>query len=108
MKKKSPFTELLKNEIISKESYLFQIEQIKVSEQTYFFRLEVFDSKQKSILKLKLQIEPDENLKKLKMGSSISKVGLFSLASKNIFQLVKDGLGNAIGEGRLPFLPNLS
>ena len=58
-----------------------------------------------SIFKFKIQIDLDENLKKIKVGTSINKVGLLNLSSKNFFQLIKDGAENAIGEGRFPFFP---
>lgn len=108
MKKKSPFSYLLKNEKLSKESYLFQLEHIKKSTNLFFLKLEIHNYKQELVFKFKIQIEPDNNLKKLKSGQSISKVGLISWSNKNTFQLIKDGLENAVGEGRIPFLPSLS
>jgi hypothetical protein len=108
VKKKSPFSDLLKSEKLSKESYLFQLEHLKVSTNLFFLKLEVHNYKQELVFKFKIQIEPDNNLKKLKSGQSISKVGLISWSNKNAFQLIKDGLENAVGEGRIPFLPSLS
>ncbi len=107
MKKKSPFTELLKNETMTKDSYLFNIEHFRASEETIFLKIEVFNYKLLSIFKFKVQIYLDENLKKLKVGGSINKVGLVSLSSKNVFQLIKGVLENAIEDGRIPFFPNL-
>lgn len=105
MKKKSPFTELLKNEQLTKDSYLFNIEHSRISEEIMFLSFQVFNNNQKSIFKLKVQVEITENLKNLPIGKSSNKVGLVSLSSKNFFELIKDGLGNAIGDGRIPFLP---
>jgi hypothetical protein len=45
-------------------------------------------------------------LNSLHVGKSSSKVGLISLSSKNFFEKIKDGIGNAIGDGRIPFLPS--
>lgn len=105
MKKKSPFTELLKNETLTKDSYLFHIEHFRASEETIFLKVEVFNYKLLSIFKFKVQIDLDEDLKKLKVGGSINKVGLVNLSSKSFSQLFKDGLESAIGEGRIPFFP---
>jgi hypothetical protein len=44
-------------------------------------------------------------LKNIPIGKSINKVGLVSLSSKSLFEMFKDGIGNAITEGRLPYFP---
>lgn len=105
MKKKSPFTELLKNEQLTKDSYLFNIEHSRFAEDIMFLTFEVFNSQKKSVFKLKIQVDIIEDLKNLPVGKSSSKVGLISLSSKNFFEMMKDGIGNAIGDGRIPFLP---
>lgn len=104
MKKRSPFTEILKNERITKDSYLFNIEHSRISDEIMFLTFEVFNYNQKSIFKLKIQVDITEDLKSLPVGKSSSKVGLVSLSSKNFLELMKDGIGNAIGDGRIPFL----
>ncbi len=104
MKKRSPFTELLKNERITKDSYLFNIEHSRISDEIMFLTFEVFNYNQKSIFKLKIQVNITEGLKSLPVGKSSGKVGLVSLSSKNFLELMKDGIGNAIGDGRIPFL----
>lgn len=105
MKKKSPFTELLKNELLTKDSYLFNVEHSRIAEDIMFLTFQVFNHDQKSIFKLKVQVDITETLKSLPVGKSSSKVGLVSLSSKNFFEMMKDGIGNAIGDGRIPFFP---
>ena len=107
MKKKSPFTELLRNEKLSKESYLFNIEHSRVTEDIIFLKFEVFSYQKKSVFKLKLQIDINDNLKNIPVGKSISKVGLVSLSNRNFIQMFKDGVGNAVGDGRIPFFPGI-
>jgi len=107
MKKKSPFTELLKNEELTKDSYLFNVEHSRVSEDQLFLKFEVFNYKKELVFKFKIQIDMNENFKNLKVGKSINKVGFISLSNKNFFQMIKDGVGNAIGDGRIPFLPGI-
>lgn len=105
MKKKSPFTELLKDEELTKDSYLFNIEQSRLAEDKMFLTFEVFNYQKKSVFKLKIQIDLTESLKAVPVGKSINKVGFISLSEKNFCQMVKDGVGNAIGDGRIPFFP---
>ena len=105
MKKKSSFSEILKNETLTKESYLFQIEQTRAAQSIGFFKIEVFNYKKQSVFKFKIQIDLSKELQKLKIGESISKVGLVSLSNKNFYQMLKGGIENAIGEGRIPFAP---
>lgn len=104
MKKKSPFTELLKNEPLTKDSYLFNIEHSRFAEDIMFLTFEVFNNQKKSVFKLKIQVDIVEDLKSLPVGKSSGKVGLVSLSSKNFFEMMKDGIGNAIGDGRIPFI----
>ena len=70
-----------------------------------FLTFEVFNYCQRSIFKLKVQVDITEALKSLPVGKSSRKVGLVSLSSKNFFEIMKDGIGNAIVDGRIPFLP---
>ncbi len=105
MRKKSLFSELLQNESLNKDSYLFNIEHTRPSEELAFLKIEVFNNKMISIFKFKIQTYLDENLKKIQVGTSINKVGMLNLSNKNFFQLIKDGAESAIGEGRIPFLP---
>lgn len=105
MKKKNPFIELLKNESLNKDSYLFQIEQSKMTEELAFLKIEVFNHKKETIFKFKIQIDITDDLKKLPVGVISNKVGLLGLSSKNLFDLMKDGVEKAIREGRIPFIP---
>jgi len=107
MGKKSPFTELLKNEQLTKDSYLFNIEHSRVSEDRLFLKFEVFNFKKEVVFKFKIQIDMNENFKNLKVGKSTNKVGFISLSNKNFFQMFKDGIDSAIGDGRIPFLPGI-
>ena len=107
MKKKSLFTELLKNEQLTKDSYLFNIEHSRISEEIMFLKFEVFNYQKKSVFKLKVQTDIFENLKSIPVGKSTNKVGLISLTSKNFIQMIKDGIGNAVGDGRIPFFPGM-
>lgn len=104
MKKKALFTDLLKDEELTKDSYLFNIEHSRVSESCLFLKFEVFNYQEKSVFKLKVQIDLTEELKNIPMGKSINKVGLFTLESKNFFQILKDGIENSVSEGKIPFL----
>jgi hypothetical protein len=105
MKKKSPFTELLKNEKLTKDSYLFNIEHSRVSEEVVFLKFEVFNYQKKSIFKIKIQIDLNDNLKSVEIGKSRNQVGMVNLTGKNIFQIFKSGISTAIEEGRLPYFP---
>ena len=105
MKKKSPFTELLKDEKLTKDSYLFNIEHSRVSEDVLFLKFEVFNYQKKSIFKLKIQIPMNENLNNIQIGKSLSRVGLVNITGKNFFQSIRDGFQSAVGDGRIPFFP---
>jgi len=105
MKKKSPFTELLKDEKLTKDSYLFNIEHSRISEDQLFLTFEVFNHKKELVFKFKIQIDVTENFKTLGVGKSSNKVGLISLSNKSFFQIVKEGIENAVADGRVPFLP---
>ncbi|NWG28131.1 MAG: hypothetical protein HXY48_06300 [Ignavibacteriaceae bacterium] len=105
MKKKSPFTELLKDEKLTKDSYLFNIEHSRVSEEVVFLKFEVFNYQKKSIFKFKIQIALNDNLKSIEIGKSRNQVGLVNLTGKNLYQIFKGGFSTAIEEGRIPFFP---
>jgi hypothetical protein len=113
MNKKSLIKNLLKDEILNKESYVFSLEYHKLTDKIGFFKLEAFDaSAEKIIFKFKIQVDPSspENAKSfasLKDGEENIQVGLVQLESKSLFSKFKEGITGSLGEGRIPFISGL-